>query len=718
MTKSRWPAHALAKLASSGLTEAHAAALGISFLRAPAVKNLHPAFEATDALHISYADPWAQDPSSGFHDLPDRPPFYRLRYLWTTPGSAFGEKDTRRRYTNEPGFMVHAYFPTCEGVDWPALLTDPAEPLFITEGELKAAKATVEGFPTIGLGGVDSFSSRGRGVTLLPELEKVVWAKRRVYVVYDSDAATKPEVRRAMNRLAKTLGQRGALTFEVMLPAGENGDAPKVGLDDFLVANGPDAFTVLLGSTFERGPEPLAQNEPLFTLNDEVVYVLASGLVVHQRSGVLWRPETFRLAYAPLPKVRERTETKQGPGWKETEATVAWLQWPQRCAVGSLTYQPLRAGSQEPRLTPHEDPFRSTWNVWPGWGVEPDAGAHPEGVQPFLDVVDHVFSGAEPGAKEWFLRWLACPLQNPGAKLFTAVLLHGRGQGTGKSLMGHTMKRIYGANYTEIGNEELASTFNGWAARRQFVLGDEIAGSDKREFMDKLKRMITQPVVRVNEKNLPAYELADCANLLLTSNHPNALSLRDEDRRVFVHHVTAPSLDDEFYMPYYLWLDTGGAACLFDYLLRLPLGDFNEKSRAPMTSAKAAMIAHSYSDVEQWARDLAADADSVLAGHPLFKTLGDLWTPAQLLEAYDPEGRTRVKSRGLGLALLDLVPKAHGGDQIRGPQGKQYYYIIRNQERWLAATLDELKAHLADPRAPVGNVTTVSRARRVGGRKY
>src|SRR5579863_1370356 len=134
--KVQWPAQALAKLASSGLTRAQAQALGITFLAAPQTKNLHPKFELVDALHLAYVDPWTND---GFHDLEGRPPFYRLRYLRQDSGSAFGEKDKRPRYTNEPGFMVHAYFPTV--LEWPALLADSTQPLFLTEGELKAAKA-------------------------------------------------------------------------------------------------------------------------------------------------------------------------------------------------------------------------------------------------------------------------------------------------------------------------------------------------------------------------------------------------------------------------------------------------------------------------------------------------------------------------------------------------------------------------------------------------
>src|SRR5205085_336378 len=96
---------------------------------------------------------------------------------------------------------VCAYFPQL--VDWEALRKDPTEPLLLTEGELKAAKATAEGFPTIGLGGVYSFRSSSQGVFFLPELENFNWARRKVTVVYDSDYVKNPMVCSAINALAE-----------------------------------------------------------------------------------------------------------------------------------------------------------------------------------------------------------------------------------------------------------------------------------------------------------------------------------------------------------------------------------------------------------------------------------------------------------------------------------------------------------------------------------
>jgi hypothetical protein len=142
---------------------------------------------------------------------------------------------------------------------------DPGVDLFITEGEKKASKATQDGYPCIGLSGVWNFRESYKDKhdkkrkRVLPELKEIDWDGRRVFIVFDSDAAENSNVRQAEAALAKTLQKLDADVRIVRLPAGANGD--KVGLDDFLVAEGPDAFQKLLTSAEASQEEPSQTSE-------------------------------------------------------------------------------------------------------------------------------------------------------------------------------------------------------------------------------------------------------------------------------------------------------------------------------------------------------------------------------------------------------------------------------------------------------------------------
>ncbi len=126
----------------------------------------------------------------------------------------------------------------------PEHLADPQVPLVLTEGPKKALKAAQEGLACIAVAGVDSFKDRRNGKSApLPELDRIPWRGRTVYVGYDSDGSVKPDVRRAEYRLGRELRERGAQVFAVRIPGGPNGE--KVGLDDYLCSHSVEAFCAL-----------------------------------------------------------------------------------------------------------------------------------------------------------------------------------------------------------------------------------------------------------------------------------------------------------------------------------------------------------------------------------------------------------------------------------------------------------------------------------------
>ena len=141
------------KLLSSGLTLDDAKELGIEIMSGFKTGQLHKTFAAKASLRISYLNLLGEP----LTPRPKWPPFYRIRYLEDVedPNSFAGQTEKKKlRYVNEPEAGVAAYLPHINGIDWFKMAGDADEPLIITEGELKAAKATKEGFPTIGLGGV------------------------------------------------------------------------------------------------------------------------------------------------------------------------------------------------------------------------------------------------------------------------------------------------------------------------------------------------------------------------------------------------------------------------------------------------------------------------------------------------------------------------------------------------------------------------------------
>jgi hypothetical protein len=256
----------IAKLESSGLDMDDAELLGIECLSGLATGQLHTSFKPLCSLKINY---FGHD-GKHISDWPGGEPFYRLRYLEVATDFSSQTDKKVLRYVQAPGTAPVAYFP--KNQDW-SLLQDPSQPLILTEGELKAAKACKEGFPTIGLGGVYNWRSHKLGLSWLPSLNGIVWLRRNVYICFDSDYRTNSMVCAALKALADELHMRGAFVHLVCLPSLE--DLDKVGLDDYLVYEGANAAARFLELLHEA--EPLGLTKPLWGFNDKYVYVQNPG---------------------------------------------------------------------------------------------------------------------------------------------------------------------------------------------------------------------------------------------------------------------------------------------------------------------------------------------------------------------------------------------------------------------------------------------------------
>lgn len=189
-----------------------------------------------------------------------------------------------------------------------ALLADASAELLITEGEKKSLKATQDGFPCIGLVGVYGWKD-AKHERLLPALERIAWKGRPAFIVFDSDAADKLDVRDGEGRFAKHLIDRGATIRIVRLPAGTGADGKpcKMGLDDFLVAHGAGALRKLLAEAQPAEPVQGPQGKEMAAQLDAAAE--ASAMLVADAVGDLprlrfWRSTWLRWNGASYEEVR------------------------------------------------------------------------------------------------------------------------------------------------------------------------------------------------------------------------------------------------------------------------------------------------------------------------------------------------------------------------------------------------------------------------------
>jgi putative DNA primase/helicase len=239
-------------------------------------------------------------------------------------------------------------------------------------------------------------------------------------------------------------------------------------------------------------------------------------------------------------------------------------------------------------------------NLWGGWPTVPKSGR----CTVLLELLEYLCSGEDNPREiyQWVLRWLAYPIQHPGAKMRTALVFHGP-QGAGKNLFFETVMAIYGEYGRIVDQSAIEDKFNDWASRKLFLIADEVvARAELYHVKNKLKGIVTGEWIRINPKNVAAHDERNHVNLVFLSNERQPLVLDKDDRRYTVIW-TPEKLPEGFYGDIRAELDAGGVAALHHHLATLDLADFSEHSKPPMTQSKRDVIDISMDSVERFVQD-------------------------------------------------------------------------------------------------------------------
>lgn len=243
-------------------------------------------------------------------------------------------------------------------------------------------------------------------------------------------------------------------------------------------------------------------------------------------------------------------------------------------------------------------------NMFEGLPLKPHGGI--DKCAAILDLLAELCSAEKESAQafEWIIKWIAYPLQHPGAKMQTAVLMFGEKQGTGKSLFWEgIVKAIYGEYGTTAGQHQLDSQFTEWRSRKLFVVFEEVLSrSERYNFIGTIKHMITGRTQRINPKGLPEREESNHLNSAFLSNEPQPIPLELEDRRFMVveaRNVTSLALQAAVKKE----MAEGGIEAFYRYLLAYPLGDFDPHTKPLHTAARDKIIAFGMPGWEVFYRD-------------------------------------------------------------------------------------------------------------------
>jgi hypothetical protein len=285
--------------------------------------------------------------------------------------------------------------------------------------------------------------------------------------------------------------------------------------------------------------------------------------------------------------------------------------------VGGITYR-----AAAPQLL--SSPEGLLYNRWKEHPMRLPASVTDAAVQPWLDHISFLFSNDDERA--FLLDYFAHLVQHRGVKIRFAPILIGA-QGIGKDLLLNPIVTWLGeTNTRQIEPEDFAPGKFGDFFESELCVVQEITRHGKYDLYEKMKAIISGTAgdkVLVNKKYQMPYEVKNLVNFIFFSNHTDAITLAEDDRRFFVIESTVSAQKEAYYDALAKFYANGGVAAVIAWLKARNLGNFNPGGRPMMTDAKRQMISDSRSPIIRKVSDALVDgclaARTVLDADELMK---------------------------------------------------------------------------------------------------
>lgn len=317
-------------------------------------------------------------------------------------------------------------------------------------------------------------------------------------------------------------------------------------------------------------------------------------------------------------------------------------------------------------------------NLWVNDGVAAQVGDP----TPFLDHIRYLVP--DQGARDHLLQWLAFTVQRPAERVKHALILSGK-QGTGKSYMARVLKLLHGrSNVHEVSVDELHGQFTGWLEGKQIILIEELMAQGRLELANKLKPILTQEVIRINEKHKVVYQIRNLASFFCTTNYDDPIYIEEGDRRWWFYRSPAEPLAPSYYSDLEQWT-VQNAGVIKSHLMALDISGFNPNAAPPITKDKQRLVRASLPPVEWFLKERQDDQV-----YPFDRDLVQL----DQLFAFIRETVQSATIQQVVRALTSMGARKLSRTRLSGSQVT--LYAVRRPEHWVAQGQDQIRQQLAE----------------------
>jgi hypothetical protein len=243
-------------------------------------------------------------------------------------------------------------------------------------------------------------------------------------------------------------------------------------------------------------------------------------------------------------------------------------------------------------------------------------------------ILNHIkiLCGNEEVVSDYFIKWMAQMIQYPATKTICPTFISK--EGAGKTTLIVLMEKMLGSSKVyETTNpmRDIWGDFNGRMANTFLVNLNELSKKDTLECQGKIKGLITDGKLTINNKGMNQYDIQSFHRFIITTNNEDPITTKSDDRRNLVIKSSNELKGNvEYFNKFYEMInDVNVIKTFYEYLKTLSVDDFN-KIPIPQTEHQNEMKEMNMDIEERWIRELAnREEDFEMSGSDNFKSFMD-----------------------------------------------------------------------------------------------
>jgi hypothetical protein len=248
---------------------------------------------------------------------------------------------------------------------------------------------------------------------------------------------------------------------------------------------------------------------------------------------------------------------------------------------------------------------KNIYNLWVPFAGECYKGEYIKNLEGLNFFRNHILilCNYDNNVADYFEKWIAQMIQYPDVKTICPVLISNEGSGKGTllkllSLLLGTSKYFETTNP----NRDVWGNFNSIMSECFLVNLNELTKADTIESLGKIKGLITDDALTINQKGAIQYKITSYHRFIVTSNNADPVPTQKGDRRFIVIRSSDDKKGDHEYFTQannYM-KDESVLRTIYDYFKNIPDMDKFGNIQLPITEYQQNIQDGNTSIVEQW----------------------------------------------------------------------------------------------------------------------